>query len=87
MRADRALTDRERARVRITHAIRTTMRRLALVPCALMNPRLLQVQIALCGPGIPRMRALGEGIAIAWPIVQRFRVEVGAVRPDERMHL
>jgi len=28
-RADRALTDRERARVRITHAIRTTMRRLA----------------------------------------------------------
>jgi hypothetical protein len=28
--ADRAVTDRERARVRITHAIRTTMRRLAL---------------------------------------------------------
>jgi hypothetical protein len=27
--ADRALDDRERARVRITHAIRTTMRRLA----------------------------------------------------------
>ena len=28
-RADRALTDRERARVRITHAIRKSMRRLA----------------------------------------------------------
>jgi hypothetical protein len=27
---DRALTERERARVRITHAIRTTMRRMAL---------------------------------------------------------
>jgi hypothetical protein len=33
--ADRALTDRERARVRITHAIRTTMRRLALHHAAL----------------------------------------------------
>ena len=30
-----ALTDRERARVRITHAIRTTMRRLALHHAAL----------------------------------------------------
>lgn len=34
-RADRGLTDRERARVRITHAIRTTMRRLALHHAAL----------------------------------------------------
>src|SRR5512144_1126327 len=34
-RADRALSDRERARVRITHAIRTTMRRLALHNTAL----------------------------------------------------
>ena len=34
-RADRALSDRERARVRITHAIRTTMRRLALHHAAL----------------------------------------------------
>ena len=34
-RADRALTDRERARVRITHAIRRTMRQLATHHAAL----------------------------------------------------
>ena len=34
-RADRALSDRERARVRITHAIRTTRQRLALHHAAL----------------------------------------------------
>ena len=42
---------------------------------------------ALCRPGVPRTRKCGKGDGVARPIMQGFRIEVGTVRPHERVHL